>query len=59
VAALATEALNLRHRHAGNAYLRQRSTHVVEFERLDDGGDQFHFFSPNSLVNLDADIGEP
>src|SRR6185295_869482 len=50
MAALTAEALHLRHRHARNAYLGQRRTDVVEFERLDDGGDQFHFFSPNSLV---------
>jgi hypothetical protein len=42
VAALAAEALDLADRHAGDAMLLEGRLHVVELERLDDGGDQSH-----------------
>ena len=42
VALLAAEALDLGDGNALHADLGQRLAHVVELERLDDGGDQLH-----------------
>src|SRR5690606_3521555 len=42
VAALAAEALDLRHRDALYADVRKGFAHVVELERLDDRDDEFH-----------------
>src|SRR5262249_59021492 len=42
VTALAAEALDLGHRHAGDADVGERGAHVVELEGLDDRGDEFH-----------------
>src|SRR5690606_23891931 len=46
VAALATEALHFRDGHARHTDLGQRGAHVVELERLDNRGDQFHARTP-------------
>ena len=42
VALLAAEALDLGDGQPGDAHLGERVAHVLELERLDDGGDQFH-----------------
>src|SRR6185295_415399 len=46
VALLAAEALHFRDGQAGDADLRERLAHLVEFERLHDGFDFLHFESP-------------
>src|SRR5580698_2250776 len=42
MAALTTKSLYFRDSHSRNADIRERGAHVVELERLDDCGDQFH-----------------
>jgi hypothetical protein len=42
VALLAAEALDLGDGEAGHAHVAQRFTHLLQLERLDDGGDLFH-----------------
>src|SRR6185312_17385341 len=42
MALLASETLDLGDGDAVDAHFRKRLAHVVELERLDDGGDQFH-----------------
>jgi hypothetical protein len=56
MAFLAPETLDLGNRHAGHPDLAERIAHIVEFERLDDGGDQFHATGPLSLVNWNPQI---
>src|SRR5688500_6506647 len=43
---LATEALDLGHGNPGHADFGERLAHLVELERADDGGDQFHLLPP-------------
>jgi len=52
VALLATEALDLGDRDAGDADLAQRLAHVVEFERLDDRHHHLHLQAPRGGVGV-------
>src|SRR5699024_9651072 len=47
---LPAEALDLGHRHALDPDVGKRLAHVVELERLDDGGDEFHGKLPGCLA---------
>ncbi len=43
---LTAKTLDFGHCQAGDANLRQGLAYLVEFERLDDGGDEFHVRAP-------------
>src|SRR5436190_4486495 len=54
VALLAAEALHLGDGEPGDPDLGERVAHVLELERLDDGGDQLHGTLPRALPTLSA-----